>query len=112
MTRTTAHALKKTPVIRLAMESTEVSCGLYIWMFGESGRLCLREIRSIAYLSAPPVGDHSLDLRDGFARIKSLWTGPGAVENGVAPIKPERVFKPVEPISGRLVTAISQPAPS
>src|SRR3546814_6406679 len=93
------------------MDSTEVICGLYIWMFGESGRRSLLEIRSIPASSAPPVGDHFLDLRDGLARIESLWTGPGAVENGVAPIEPERVLELVEPLAGRLVSAVGQPAP-
>ena len=43
--------------------------------------------------------------------IQSFWTGPGAIENGVAPIQPERVFKIVEPLVLRFVTAVRQPAP-
>src|SRR3546814_16504597 len=46
------------------------------------------------------------------ARIESLWAGSGAVENGMAPIEPERVLQLVQSLAGRLVAAVGQPAPS
>src|SRR5665213_740425 len=57
--------------------------------------------------------DHLLlDFGNRLARIKSFRTGPRAVQNSVAAIKPERVFKVVEPLLLRFVATVGQPAPS
>jgi hypothetical protein len=50
---------------------------------------------------------HLLDLGDGLAGIEALRTGPGAIENGVASVQPERIFEVVEPLAGPLVPTIS-----
>ena len=81
------------------------------WMFGESGRARVLEMRSIAMiLLALPFGDHLLDLGDGLSRIEAFRAGPGAIEDGMASIEPERVFQLVETVPGRFVAAIDDQA--
>jgi len=55
--------------------------------------------------------DHQfLDLGDGFGRIEALRAGLGAVQDGMATVKPERVFQIVQPLAGGLVAAVGDPA--
>src|SRR6185437_8175040 len=61
--------------------------------------------------SASALDHHLLDFGDRLARIEALRTGPRAVQNSVAAIKPKRVFKVVEPLFLRLVATVGQPAP-
>jgi hypothetical protein len=61
--------------------------------------------------STPAVRDPFLDFCDSLAGIESLWTSAGAVQNGVAPIKAERIFKSIESPASRFVAAVGQPAP-
>jgi hypothetical protein len=95
------------------MESTEVSCGLYIRMFGEGGRRFLLEIR---FHSRPPQL-----RRSAIIFLISAMALPGLSPFGQvrvqlrmvwAPIEPERVLKLVQPLADRLVAAVSQPPPS
>ena len=51
-----------------------------------------------------------LDLGDRLRRIEALRAGLGAVHDGVAAVEPERVFEIVEPLAGRLVAAVADPA--
>src|SRR3546814_13167549 len=39
-----------------------------------------------------------------------LRAGPGAVHDGVAAVEPEGILELVEPLAGRLVTAVGDPA--
>ena len=66
---------------------------------------------------APPrAGSHLpldhllLDLGDRLRRIEPLRAGLGAVHDGVAAVEPERILQVVEPLAGRLVAAVVDPA--
>jgi hypothetical protein len=52
--------------------------------------------------------DHRLlYVSDSLSGIQSLWAGAGAIENGVTPVKPKRIFQNIEPFARRLITAIN-----
>src|SRR5215212_227796 len=57
-----------------------------------------------------PVHHGLLDLGDGLRGVKVLGAGLGAVEDGVAAVEPERIFEVVEPVAGRFVARILDPA--
>src|SRR5712691_6345338 len=57
-----------------------------------------------------PLDHLFLDLGDRLRRIEVLRAGVGAVHDGVAAIEPERVLEIVEPVAGRLVAAVDDPA--
>src|SRR5215472_17787057 len=52
---------------------------------------------------------HRLDFGDGLGRIETFGASLGAIENGVAAIQSKRVFKIIEPRSGRFVAAVDDP---
>ena len=86
-------------------------------MFGESGlvRSAVElgmSISTLLRLSASALDHHFLDIGDGLSGVQSLRAGPGAVEDGMAPVEPKRVFEDVEPFACRLIAAVRQPAPS
>src|SRR5712691_3043974 len=57
-----------------------------------------------------PLDHLLLDLGDCLGRIEVLRAGVRAVHDGVAAIEPERVLEIVEPLAGRLVAAVDDPA--
>src|SRR5580692_12670055 len=57
-----------------------------------------------------PLDQGALDLGDGLGRVEVFWTGLGAIHDGVAAVEAERVFQIVEPLAGRLVARIHDPA--
>lgn len=60
--------------------------------------LCTVEM-SIAARSHLPLNEHLLDLSDGLGRVEVLRAGLGAIQDGMAAVEPERVFKIVEPLA-------------
>src|SRR5262245_35481791 len=79
------------------------------------GTLAKRDGRSMAANSSRaglhlPLDHLLLDLGDGLRRIEVLRAGIGAVQDGVAAVEPERVLEIVEPLAGRLVAAVDDPA--
>ena len=60
--------------------------------------------------SDAPFHHHLLDLGDRLGRVEAFRAGLGAVHDRVAAIEAERVFQVVEPLAGRLVAAVDQPA--
>src|SRR3954447_16566805 len=55
--------------------------------------------------------DHlALDVGNRLGRVEALRAGLGAVHDGVAAVEPERILEIVQPLAGRLVSAIDQPA--
>src|SRR3546814_11315300 len=55
--------------------------------------------------------DHQLlDLGDRLGRIEAFGAGLRAVHDGVAAVEPEGILELVEPLAGRLVTAVGDPA--
>ena len=52
----------------------------------------------------------ALDVGDGLGRVEVFRAGLGAVHDGVAAVEPERVFQIVEPLAGRLVARVGDPA--
>jgi hypothetical protein len=86
-------------------------------MLGESGLVrSAAELgmltSTLLRLSASALDHHFLDIGNGLSGVQSLRAGPGAVEDGMAPVEPERIFEDIEPFACRLVAAVSQPAPS
>jgi hypothetical protein len=63
-------------------------------------------------LSTSALDHHFLDICNGLSGVQSLRAGPGAVEDGMATVEPERVFEDVEPFACRFVAAVNKPAPS
>ena len=57
-----------------------------------------------------PLDHHLLDLGDRLRRVEALRAGLGAVHDGVAAIEPERIFEIVEPLAGRFIAAVDDPA--
>jgi len=57
-----------------------------------------------------PLDHHALEVGDRFGRIEVLGAGLGAVEDGVAAVQPERILQIVEPLAGRFVARIHDPA--
>src|SRR5688572_15732540 len=57
-----------------------------------------------------PLDHLLLDFGDGLRRIEPLRAGLAAVQDGVTTIEPERVFQIVEPLAGRFVAAVHDPA--
>ena len=57
-----------------------------------------------------PLDQRALDLGNGLGRVEVLRAGLGAVHDGVAAVEAERVFEIVEPLAGRLVARIDEPA--
>src|SRR5262244_2285693 len=57
-----------------------------------------------------PLDHLLLDLGDCLGRVEMLRAGVGAVHDGVAAIEPERILEIVEPLAGRLVAAVNDPA--
>src|SRR6185312_12068782 len=81
-------------------------------MFGDFGRAVSAPVtKGSAVRSAPARHDEFLDLGDGLAGIQALGAGPGAVENRVTAIQPERVLQCVEAFPGGLIAAVRQPTP-
>src|ERR1700704_6064611 len=84
-------------------------------MIEVEGTLAKRDGRSMAG-DQPRAGPHLpldhllLDLGDRLRRIEMLRAGVGAIHDGVAAIEPERILEIVEPLAGRLVAAIGDPA--
>src|SRR5665213_1086576 len=86
---------------------------LYVRRQRPRSRCCGTGHRSSLPPQSASALDHLLlDFGDRLTRIEALRTGPCAVENGVAAIKPERIFKIVEPLLLGFVAAVGQPAPS
>ena len=61
-------------------------------------------------ISDLPLDHLQLEFGDGLGGIETLGAGFGAVQNGVAAIKPERVLEIVEPLAGGFVAAVGDPA--
>src|SRR5689334_3070412 len=57
-----------------------------------------------------PLDQLQLELGDRLRRVEALRTGLGAVHDGVAPVKAERIFEIVEPFTGGLIAGIGDPA--
>ena len=57
-----------------------------------------------------PLGDQLLDLGDRLGRVEALGADVRAVHDRVAAIEAERVLELVEPLAGRLVAAVGEPA--
>src|SRR6478735_6371807 len=64
----------------------------------------------MAKLNSAALRHHFLGVADRLCGIETLWTGLGAVHDGVAAIEPERVFEPVQPLAGVLVAGVGKPA--
>src|SRR5690349_10728683 len=81
--------------------------------FHQAHRGPLGACRSVTCLPrlAFALDNHLLDLGDSLARIQTFRAGASAIQNGVAPVEAERIFKLIKPFPGRLVTAVRQPAP-
>src|ERR1700758_4517714 len=60
--------------------------------------------------SAVPLDEHFLDLRDRLGGIEILRADVGAVHDGVAAVEPEGILELIEPLAGRLVAAVDDPA--
>ena len=60
--------------------------------------------------SRGPFGDQLLGLGDRFGRVEALGADVRAIHDRVAAVEAERVLQPVEPLAGRLVAAVGQPA--
>ena len=45
-----------------------------------------------------------------FAGLRPFWTSLGTIQDRMAPIEPERIFKIVEPRAGRFISAVLHPA--
>src|ERR1700730_632257 len=58
----------------------------------------------------PPLDQLQLEFGNGLGWIETLRAGLGAVHDGVAAIKPERVFEIVEPLAGGFIAAVLDPA--
>ena len=59
----------------------------------------------------PLTGEHHLfGFGDGLGRVQTLRAGVGAVHDGVAAVKPEGIFQIVQPLTRRLIPAVSQEA--
>src|SRR5262245_10696906 len=86
--------------------SGPVCCGIFL---RRPDALGVRALRGGVPRSAPR-HHQLLDLGNGLGRIETLRTGPGAVHDGVAAIEAERVLEIVEPLAGRLVAAVGDPA--
>src|SRR5258706_925829 len=65
------------------------------------------ENRAISHL---PFDELEFKLGDRLGGVESLRAGLGAVHDGVAAIQPERILEIVEPLAGRLVAAVLDPA--
>src|SRR5688572_11669379 len=90
---------------------TNGSAAPYPWPNELPVKLVVIVTGSTAMLRASAPLDHQLlDLADRLRRVEALGAGLGAVHDGVAAIEPERVFQIVEPIAGRLVARIHDPA--
>src|SRR6185437_10546680 len=84
-------------------------------MFGDSGLgrvVVVLGIIRLFFRSALALNHHLFDFSDRLAWIEAFRTSARAVENSVAAIKPERVFKVVEPLLLCFVATVGQPAPS
>src|SRR6185437_17163114 len=84
-------------------------------MFGDSGLgrvVVVLGIIRLFFRSALTLNHHLFDFSDRFAWIEAFRTSARAIEDSVAAIKPERVFKVVEPLLLRFVATVGQPAPS
>src|SRR5258708_3364036 len=57
-----------------------------------------------------PLDQLQLQLGNRLGRIEAFWAGLGTVHDGVAAIEPERVLEIVEPLAGRLIARILDPA--
>src|ERR1700731_4598554 len=67
------------------------------------------------YLDGPldlPLDQLQLEFGDGLGGVEALRAGLGAVHDGVAAVKAERILEIVEALSGRLVPAVLEPAVS
>src|SRR6185437_1616869 len=62
------------------------------------------------YASRLALDQHALDLGDGLRGIQILRADVRAVHDGVAAIETERVLQRIEPLAGRLVAAVDDPA--
>src|SRR5262249_34962789 len=60
--------------------------------------------------SGPSFDQQLLDFRNGLSWIESLRAGLGAIHDGVAAIEAEGVLQIVQPVAGRLVAAVDDPA--
>src|SRR5262249_46309253 len=61
-------------------------------------------------LSHLPIDHQVLDLGDGLGRVEALRARLGAIHDGVAAVEPERILDIVEPLAGRFVAAVADPA--
>src|SRR5258705_13975406 len=66
----------------------------------DDGGLCLN----------PPLDQLQLEFGNRLGGIEALRAGFCAVHDGVAAIEPERIFEIVEPLAGRLIAAVLDPA--
>src|SRR5689334_11393388 len=57
-----------------------------------------------------PFDQLQLELGDRFRRVESLRAGLGAVHDCVAAVQPERILEIVEPLPGRLIAGVLDPA--
>src|SRR4051794_16168383 len=76
-------------------------------------RIALRSIRATKLKTGGlhlPFDHRHLDLGDGFRRIEMFRAGLRAIHDGMAAVEAERVLQVVEPVAGRLVTRIHDPA--
>ena len=61
------------------------------------------------HASKTPLGQHFLGFRDCLRRIQLLWACLRAIHNRMAAIQPERIFKPVEALTSRLIATVDKP---
>src|SRR5205814_6546796 len=62
--------------------------------------------------SALALDEHLLDLRDRPRGIQVLRAHVGAIHDRVAAVEPEGVLELIQPLAGRLVAAVDDPAVS
>src|SRR3569833_3562506 len=60
--------------------------------------------------SSGSLGDQLLRFRDRFGRVEPLRADVRAIHDGVAPVEPVWVLQLVEPLAGRFVAAVGDPA--
>src|SRR5882757_829290 len=108
-----SHGLRRTPVQPANGHNApaEYPAPSYPGDTATAGGAPLRPAcRGVQSLSGLPLHHHFLDLRYGPRRIQVLRANVRAVHDRMTPVQPEGVFQLIQPLTGRLIPAVDDPA--